>query len=133
MEDALAADDMYAHTKGRCRTFIQDPETMRDLHDKDRFMALVDRLGMRIPAGKMVKSVQEAMAFLEEQKGEKVERQFVLKCMGLDENRGDMTLFPLQGDGEGLGRTREMLKGLKSRIAEENPYVFQEYIPGQGE
>jgi hypothetical protein len=104
---------------------------MKDLHDKDRFMALVDRLGMRIPAGGMVRSVEEAMEFLKGQQGKK--RQFVLKCMGMDENRGDMTLFPLDNDGEGMKGTRRWLEGLKSVIAENNPYVFQEYIPGQGE
>jgi hypothetical protein len=45
IEDAQAADEMFRKTKGRCRTFIQDPETMLDLHDKDRFMSLVESLG----------------------------------------------------------------------------------------
>lgn len=104
---------------------------MKDLHDKDRFMALVDRLGMRIPAGGMVKSLEEAMEFLKGQQGKK--RQFVFKCMGIDENRGDMTLFPLDNDGVDMKGTRKWVEGLRSAITEDNPYVFQEYIPGQGE
>lgn len=115
---------MYAATSGRCKTFIQDPETMEDLHDKDRFMQLVARMGMPVPRGTMVKSVQEAMEFLE---GEG-EPRYVLKCMGLDENRGDMTLFPLKS----VKQTSERLKGLKLGISKECPYVFQEFIPGQG-
>lgn len=138
VEDARAADEMFKHTQGRCRTFIQDPETMLDLHDKDRFMALVQKLGQKIPEGRMVKSTEEAMDYLKESGegeggGGGAEPRFVLKCMGLDENRGDMTLFPLWGDDEKLSRTRRTLEGLKLRITEECPYVFQEFIPGQGE
>jgi hypothetical protein len=53
--------------------------------------------------------------------------------MGLDENRGDMTLFPLKGDDEDLRMTRRKLQGLRLGISKECPYVFQEFIPGQGE
>ena len=133
VEDARAAEDMFIATGGSCRTFIQDPETMLDLHDKDRFMALVDRLGMTIPKGRMVKSVDEAINFLREGGSGSREPKYVLKCMGLDENRGDMTLFPLQGDDEKLGQTRAWLEGLKLRVTDDCPYVFQEFIPGQGE
>lgn len=162
VEDADAAEEMFRRTEERCRTFIQDPETMLDLHDKDRFMGLVQRLGMVIPGGRMVKSVDEAMGFLggdgegkgelnrlkrgegkrmgdSTRKGDETrdrrdrEPKYVLKCMGLDENRGDMTLFPLRGDDEDLRRTRGLLEGLKLPIAKDCPYVFQEYIPGQGE
>ena len=130
IEDAQAADEMFTRTKGVCRTFIQDPETMLDLHDKDRFMALVDKLGMEIPGGKMVESVDEAVGFL---KKEGNEPKYILKCMGLDENRGDLTLYPLEGDDEGMRETERALKGLRLGISKECPYVFQEFIPGQGE
>lgn len=130
VEDAKAAEEMFERTKGVCRTFIQDPETMLDLHDKDRFMALVDKLGMVIPGGRMVESVEEAMAFLRE---EGREPRYILKSMGLDENRGDMTLYPLKGDGEGMERTEKALRELRLGITKECPYVFQEFIPGQGE
>lgn len=147
VEDAEAAEMMSRATKGRCRTFIQDPETMRDLHDKDRFMALVDRLGFTIPDGRMVTSVKEAVEFLKEYEWEHgdtglgstrgggvggPEPRFILKCMGLDENRGDMTLFPLKGDDVNLGKTRKRLEGLRLGISKECPYVFQEFIPGPG-
>jgi len=128
VEDARAAETMSNETKGRCRTFIQDPETMLDLHDKDRFMALVERLGFTIPSGKMVASVDEAIVYLRGVGGKK----FVLKCMGLDENRGDMTLFPISGDGKGLEQTKRILAGLNTKITKDCPYVFQEYIPGPG-
>lgn len=132
IEDAQAADEMFRKTKGRCRTFIQDPETMLDLHDKDRFMSLVESLGMVIPGGKMVDSVQQAMTFLSEGGVEAKEPKYVLKCMGLDENRGDMTLYPLKGDDGKMRQTRKALEGLRLKISKDCPYVFQEYIPGQG-
>ncbi|WVF66751.1 hypothetical protein IAT40_001493 [Kwoniella sp. CBS 6097] len=127
VEDAQAAEEMFDATKGTCRTFIQDPETMLDLHDKDRFMALIERLGFPTPSGKMVTSVEEAMAFLRQDK----EPKYVLKCMGLDENRGDMTLYPLKGDDKELSKTKGALKGLRLKITKDCPYVFQEFIPGQ--
>ena len=144
VEDARAAEEMFVATGGKCRTFIQDPETMLDLHDKDRFMALVDRLGMVIPKGRMVKTVDDAMAFLRDPEGSTGpsgsskhvsprEPKFVLKALGLDENRGDMTLFPLKGDDEKLSRSRAWLGQLSSNISQDAPHVFQEYIPGQGE
>jgi hypothetical protein len=130
VEDARAAETMSSETKGKCRTFIQDPGTMLDLHDKDRFMALVEKLGFTIPSGKMIEGVDEGIEYL---KGVGVgEKKFVLKCMGLDENRGDMTLFPLDKD-RGLVETRKVLEGLNTKITKECPYVFQEYIPGPGE
>jgi len=129
VEDARAAETMSTETKGRCRTFIQDPGTMLDLHDKDRFMDLVDKLGFTIPSGKMIGGVNEGIEYLRGV-GEK---KFVLKCMGLDENRGDMTLFPVSGDGKDLAKTRKVLEGLTTKITKECPYVFQEYIPGPGE
>ena len=136
VEDARAGEEMFRQTQGKCRTFIQDPETMLDLHDKDRFMALVERLGMKIPEGKMITSVEQAMEYLRARGRDgvdvRLESKYVLKCMGLDENRGDMTLFPLKGDDEKLNNTRVFMEGLKQKITEECPYVFQEFIPGQG-
>nr|XP_019045967.1 hypothetical protein I302_04707 [Kwoniella bestiolae CBS 10118]OCF24897.1 hypothetical protein I302_04707 [Kwoniella bestiolae CBS 10118] len=130
VEDARAADEMFVATEGRCRTFIQDPETMEDLHDKDKFMHLVERLGMRIPSGEMVNSVEEALSFLRED-DQFLEPKYIFKCMGLDENRGDMTLYPLKGDDKELTRTRQSLESLNLKITKDCPYVFQEFIPGQ--
>lgn len=79
---------------------------MLDLHDKDRFMSLVEKLGFTIPSGKMIESFDEGIDYL---KGVG-EKRFVLKCMGLDENRGDMTLFPVDAD-KGLVKTRKCWKG----------------------
>ncbi len=107
---------------------------MEDLHDKDKFVGLVGRLGMSVPMGILIKNVNEGMEFLkekEEQDGR--EPRYILKCLGLDENRGDMTLFPLKGDDEKMSRTRKLLDGLRLKISEKCPYVFQEFIPGQGE
>ncbi|KAK6910415.1 hypothetical protein I203_104447 [Kwoniella mangroviensis CBS 8507] len=130
VEDARAADEMFSATNGRCRTFIQDPETMEDLHDKDKFMSLVEKLELRIPSGKMVNSVEEALAFLKAD-DQFLEPKYILKCMGLDENRGDMTLYPLKVDNKELTETRKSLESLNLKITKECPYVFQEFIPGQ--
>ena len=129
VEDARAAETMSTATKGKCRTFIQDPTTMLDLHDKDRFMALVEKLGFTIPTGRLVEDVDQAIKFLRKD-GQKT--RYILKCLGLDENRGDMTLFPLDGDGKDLEMTRRMLSGLATPITKDCPYVFQEFIPGPG-
>ncbi|KAK4689031.1 hypothetical protein P7C73_g1080, partial [Tremellales sp. Uapishka_1] len=131
VEDSRAAQELFDATQGRCRTFVQDEQTMLDLHDKDRFINLVKRLGMIVPKGRMVNSVDEAMEYMRSVRGERGMSGYLLKCMGLDENRGDMTLFPLEGDGEDLKRTDERIRGLKLPITKECPYVFQEFIPGQ--
>ena len=137
VEDARAAVDMYAQTEQRCRTIIQDPETMLDLHDKDRFINLASRLGLLAPKGKKVTRVDAAMDYLAGHVGLKEieggRRKFVLKCMGIDENRGDMTLFPLDGDGKNMSWTRRRLDALSLAISKECPYVLQEFISGQGE
>lgn len=129
VEDARAAETTFEATQGKCRTFIQDAETMLDLHEKDRFAALVEKLGLTVPKGKLVVSVDSAVAFLQAERT----TPFVLKCLALDENRGDMTLFPLKGDDKQLSRTRSMLQNLTVKITADCPYVFQEFIPGPGE
>jgi glutathione synthase/RimK-type ligase-like ATP-grasp enzyme len=128
VEDARAAETTFEATQGRCRTFIQDAETMLDLHEKDRFAALVEKLGLTVPKGQLVESVDAASKFLKSERT----TQFVLKCLALDENRGDMTLFPLQGDDKELSNTRRLLQGLAVQITADCPYVFQEFIPGPG-
>lgn len=130
IEDAHVAQTMFTITQGKCRTFIQDPETMADLHDKNRFMALVDSLGFKTPKGQLVESTEEAIAFLQQAGGKP---SFVLKCLDLDENRGDMTLYPLRGDTLGLSQTMKALKNLSLKISKTCPYVLQQFIPGQGE
>jgi hypothetical protein len=134
VEDARAAEDMAAKTSGRCLTFIQDPDTILALHDKDRFMKLVENLGMPTPRGKLFTSVDEAMQFLKEEKREEksVQNGYILKCIELDENRGDLTLFPLEGDDEAMSRTELHFANLKLPISNKFPYVLQEFIPGQG-
>jgi hypothetical protein len=130
IEDARAAKTMSESTNEKCRTFIQDPITMLDLHDKDRFMALVQKLGFTIPTGQLIENVDQGIEFLKKN-GNRT--KYILKCLGLDENRGDMTLFPLDGDNGDLGETRKLLEGLVTKITKDCPYVFQEFIPGPGE
>ncbi|ORX40315.1 hypothetical protein BD324DRAFT_617281 [Kockovaella imperatae] len=129
VQDAMLAEALKEHTKGVCETFIQDQETMEDLHDKDRFISLLVRLGIPTPAGTKVTDVDQAIAFFRGQTDQ--EPRFIIKCLGLDENRGDMTLYPLARDDEKLTRTRLALESLTTRITKRDPYVLQEFITGQ--
>lgn len=134
VEDAKAAEEMSAKTSGKCRTFIQDPETVLDLHDKDRFQQLVEELGFAVPKGKLVHSVDEAIQFLKEERTDIQGREvgYIIKCTELDENRGDLTLFPFEGDNKEMSQTRRHFESLKLKMSAKYPYVIQEFIPGQG-
>ncbi|KAJ9125159.1 hypothetical protein QFC22_000113 [Naganishia vaughanmartiniae] len=133
VEDAKAAQEMSAKTNGRCKTFIQDPETVLDLHDKDRFQNLVEELGFAVPIGKLVHSVDEAITFLKEVRQDEQGNEvgYIIKCTELDENRGDLTTFPLLGDDQNLTKTRKHFDELKLKMSRKYPYVIQEFIPGQ--
>ena len=134
VEDAKAAETMAVKTGGRCKTFIQDPETISQLHDKDEFINLVDSLGFPVPRGKLVYSVDEAMDFLYSEAKDEHGRGvgFIIKCTELDENRGDLTTYPFAGDDIKMSKTRKHFDGLKLKMSRKYPYVLQEYIPGQG-
>jgi hypothetical protein len=134
VEDAKAAEEMSAKTNGKCRTFIQDPETVLDLHDKDRFQQLVEELGFAVPKGKLVHSVDEAIDFLKRERTDSQGREvgYIIKCTELDENRGDLTLFPFEGDNKEMTKTKRHFESLKLQMSRKYPYVIQEFIPGQG-
>ena len=127
VQDAMLREELLQETKGRCLTFIQDPETMEDLHDKDRFMSLLSAIGSKAPKFARVSSVDEAINVF----GTNVAPMFVAKCLGLDENRGDLRLYPLEGDDPKLSKTRIALEHLE--ISPKNPYQLQEFVQGQGE
>jgi hypothetical protein len=135
VEDAKAAETMAIKTGGRCKTFIQDPETINQLHDKDQFINLVDSLGFPVPKGKLVFSTEEAMSFLTAERRDEQGREigYIIKCTELDENRGDLTTFPFKGDDEKMTKTRKHFDGLRLKMSKKYPYVIQEFIPGQGE
>lgn len=65
------------------RAFIQSTAEAEKLHNKDLFMDLCEELGFTIPEGKLVTTVDEAVAFLhsDERKG----RKFIVKTTALDD------------------------------------------------
>ena len=131
VEDAQVAEVLRRHTKGKCTTFIQDEDTMDTLHDKQRFMDLLERLDMRKPQGQRIISVDEGVHYLRNSPSG-TRPTYVLKCTGVDENRGDLTLYPLAKDDQSCQRTRLQLEKLVIPISPSSPYVFQEFIAGQG-
>ena len=105
---------------------------MEDLHDKQKFMDLAQDLDMLKPRGQRITSVNEAIQYLKDSPSGS-RPAYVLKCLGVDENRGDLTLYPLDKDDKAFGRTRTKLEKLSTPITTSDPYVFQEFISGQGD
>lgn len=106
---------------------IQTPELVETLHEKDKFISLLQELDMAAPRSEIVYSVDEAL--------EKLKGGFprcILKCAAeLDDvGRADMTLYPLlspshQPDWE---RTRKRLSSLSIPLCNRTPYILQEFI-----
>ncbi|SNX83285.1 uncharacterized protein MEPE_01992 [Melanopsichium pennsylvanicum] len=128
-QDAAAAQILLERTHGRVRSMIQTPELVEALHEKDRFIALLQRLDMAAPRSEIVFSVDEAIYKLQ---SEGYPRS-ILKCAAeLDDiGRADMTLYPLlntttfEPDWE---KTRKRLSNLSIPLCQRTPYILQEFI-----
>lgn len=128
-QDAVAAQILLQHTQGRVRSMIQTPELVETLHEKDRFIALLQSLDMAAPRSEIVFSVDEA---LEKLRSDGYPRS-ILKCAAeLDDvGRADMTLYPLlharthEPDWE---ITRKRLSSLSIPLCARTPYILQEFI-----
>ena len=128
-QDAVAAAVLLERTGGRVRSMIQTPELVEALHEKDRFIALLQRLNMAAPRSEIVYSVDEALSKLQ---SDGYPRS-ILKCAAeLDDiGRADMTLYPLlhptthEPDWD---RTRHRLKTLPIPLCARTPYILQEFI-----
>lgn len=128
-QDAVAARILLEKTNGRVRSMIQTPELVETLHEKDRFISLLQRLEMAAPRSEIVFSVDEAMARLQ---SEGYPRS-ILKCAAeLDDiGRADMTLYPLldaKTDTPDWQRTRKRLSNLSIPLCSRTPYILQEFI-----
>ncbi|KAJ9478330.1 Carbamoylphosphate synthase large subunit [Pseudozyma hubeiensis] len=128
-QDAVAAQILLEKTHGRVRSMIQTPELVEALHEKDRFISLLQRLEMAAPRSEIVFSVDEALAKL---RSEGYPRS-ILKCAAeLDDiGRADMTLYPLldaQTDEPDWDRTRQRLSNLSIPLCARTPYILQEFI-----
>lgn len=111
---------------------IQTPELVEALHEKDRFISLLQRLEMAAPRSEIVYSVDEALAKLQ---SEGYPRS-ILKCAAeLDDiGRADMTLYPLldpRTDEPDWTLTRKRLSNLSIPLCARTPYILQEFIGGR--
>ncbi|SJX61693.1 uncharacterized protein SRS1_12677 [Sporisorium reilianum f. sp. reilianum] len=128
-QDAIAGQILLEQTHGRVRSMIQTPELVEALHEKDRFIALLQRLDMAAPRSEIVYSVDEALAKLQ---SEGYPRS-ILKCAAeLDDiGRADMTLYPLldpNTDEPDWTRTRKRFSNLSIPLCARTPYILQEFI-----
>ncbi|KAN0112507.1 hypothetical protein V8E51_005458 [Hyaloscypha variabilis] len=107
-----------------CRA-VQFPVNITSrLHDKDMFIENTRGLGLNVPETRGIRSVDEAVEFLEE-KREGKGRKYVLKFTGTDDKiRADMTLLPLATREE----TRRHVAGFNPSA--ERPFVLQQFISG---
>lgn len=128
-QDAIAGQILLERTNGRVRSLIQTPELVEALHEKDRFISLLQRLEMAAPRSEIVFSVDDALAKLQ---SDGYPRS-ILKCAAeLDDiGRADMTLYPLfnsktyEPDWES---TRKRLSSLSIPLCARTPYILQEFI-----
>lgn len=132
VEDGEAKEAVERETDCRCIQFnVAQTET---LHAKDAFISHIRKLGLVVPVTRVVIEQAEALRALseltnsnpEEQKSS-TSKQFILKCIGMDDSsRGDiMTLLPRPTEAA-------TLKHLKTlNISPSNPFIIQQYISGR--
>ncbi|SPC66858.1 uncharacterized protein UHOD_02384 [Ustilago sp. UG-2017b] len=128
-QDAVAAAILLEKTQGRVRSMVQTPELVEALHEKDRFVSLLQSLHMAAPRSEIVFSVDEALAKLQ---SDGYPRS-ILKCTAeLDDiGRADMTLYPLLEHGTrevDWEKTRARLSNLSIPLCASTPYILQEFI-----
>ncbi|PWZ00660.1 hypothetical protein BCV70DRAFT_199927 [Testicularia cyperi] len=127
--DAMAGQVLLEKTGGRVRSMIQTPELVETLHEKDRFIALLQQIDMAAPRSEIVYTVQEAMQKLRTEGYPRC----ILKCVAeLDDvGRADMTLYPLLGHMTGepdWQATEKRLVKLSIPLCPRTPYILQEFI-----
>ncbi|KAJ1601376.1 hypothetical protein NDA14_001915 [Ustilago hordei] len=128
-QDAVAAAILLEKTQGRVRSIVQTPELVEALHEKDRFVSLLQSLHMAAPRSEIVFSVDEALAKLQSD----AYPRSILKCTAeLDDvGRADMTLYPLLQHGTrqvDWEKTRARLSNLSIPLCPSTPYILQEFI-----
>lgn len=84
VNDAKVAEVVRAEDGINC--FIQSPKEIEQLHNKDLFGDLCQKLRFTVPESILVNDADEAMAFLyaDEREG----REYILKCTALDDQGG---------------------------------------------
>ncbi|PPJ57796.1 hypothetical protein CBER1_00136 [Cercospora berteroae] len=123
VEDGEAKEIVESRTK--CKAVQFDVATTTMLHEKDKFIARTEELGLTIPETKTItKRSQVEEALQNAPKG----RKYIMKTIGMDDKaRGDiMTLLPKEG---GHSETSKYLDRL--RISQQEPWILQQFIQGE--
>ncbi|EPQ28931.1 uncharacterized protein PFL1_03731 [Pseudozyma flocculosa PF-1] len=128
-QDAEFADLLLTETGGKVRSIIQSPELVETLHEKDKFITLLDQLELPAPRSDIVYSVKEALDTLR-QPGYPL---CILKCAAeLDDvGRADLTTYPLTDAKSGRAdwaATERRLSNLPIPLCDQTPYILQEFI-----
>ncbi|KAI4209017.1 MAG: hypothetical protein LQ351_008015 [Letrouitia transgressa] len=147
--DGVARDLILRQTHCRCVQF--SASLTEELHEKDKFVSLCQRLGLddAVPETHAVDSrdsvhrllhasqycpTSQAPApqpfsfqkFQKSQRSHRQTKQFILKSTGVnDATRSDMTLLPRRTPS----LTYEHVSALQ--ISKNQPYILQQYIPGK--
>ncbi|KAF2196822.1 hypothetical protein GQ43DRAFT_452106 [Delitschia confertaspora ATCC 74209] len=132
MEDAEVARLAEQQFGPQFKAVQFGPEFIRLLHQKDRFIGHVQKLGMLTPETHRCESGQEVELDLLlsqiSQQQEKESKYFILKSINLDDcSRTNMTTRLLPS-GPASPDTRSYIASLN--ISHQNPYLLQEYIRG---
>lgn len=129
VEDGVAKEAVEKHTK--CKAVQFNAKDTTRLHEKDKFMAEVQRLNMTVPETHEVSTTEQALRILVKDRVDGVqkhhlEKKFILKNTGMDDkSRGDMTLLPLST----IEATKMHLQ--KLQIDQGGPWILQEFIKGR--
>ncbi|KAI4162992.1 MAG: hypothetical protein LQ342_003309 [Letrouitia transgressa] len=147
--DGRARDVILRQTQCRCVQF--SASLTEELHEKDKFVSLCQRLGLgdAVPETHAVDSRDSVHRLLQaspyhstsqapaqqlslfqklqqKQRNHQQTRQFILKSIGVnDATRSDMTLLPRRTPS----LTYDHVAAL--RISKNQPYILQQYIPGK--
>ncbi|MEM7688988.1 MAG: ATP-grasp enzyme [Pseudomonadota bacterium] len=106
----------------RCRVLHADPSVIARLDDKAAFAQAASEAGLRVPTTQRITSAREALDF----DYAAHPRPFILKSIAYDPvGRLDLTRYPMDDRAEMERRITAL------PISEDNPYVLQEFIPGQ--
>ncbi|CAO1615190.1 unnamed protein product [Parajaminaea phylloscopi] len=130
-EDAVAADILRQRDPA-FKAVIQDPDLVLALHEKDKFISLLQSYGLDAPHSVMVDSPEALLDLLRSPN----QPPRILKCAAeLDDlGRSDLTLYPFT-DAEGepdWPATERRIRGLGIPICSKTPYIAQEFVGGKG-
>jgi predicted ATP-grasp superfamily ATP-dependent carboligase len=105
-----------------CSVMHVDVETLKRLDDKYRFAVAAESFGLLVPKSYLITDPQQVIDF----DFTKFTRKFIIKSIPYDSvRRLDLTKLPC----DTIADTAAFVNSLP--ISEQNPWIMQEYIPGQ--